>query len=415
MSKVGYNKYVKSKYNVYLSNYFVFNTWSGALIQLEEDKYEKLKTNDFTDIDDDILNKLLLTKMITLPVDEFDRICNENKEFLKNNSKFSIVIAPTSKCNAKCAYCFEKGIKAIDMDDTTRDSIVKYIESQGKNKDVHITWFGGEPLIGAKYISMICDRLIDRNVNFVSSMITNGFLLDKHILDAKNKWNLRRVQITLDDTFEAYDSIKKIQKGAFQRVINNIHLCCDNGISVSIRVNFDSERYKEYLHIIDYVKNEFGNKVSLYFHDIIGENYLTPNQVSPNPMIEISEHLIKYGFIKNLPDLKIKRTMTPCGLEKENFINVFPDGSASRCEHFLGKDSEFSCGNINDSDFIPRKYVRNVYDECRNCICFPICGGGCSANHKIGYGYGCTIIKTGLRQILDIYVKEVILNENFCH
>ena len=138
MSKVGYNKYVKSKYNVYLSNYFVFNTWSGALIQLEEDKYEKLKTNDFTDIDDDILNKLLLTKMITLPVDEFDRICNENKEFLKNNSKFSIVIAPTSKCNAKCAYCFEKGIKAIDMDDTTRDSIVKYIESQGKNKDVHI-------------------------------------------------------------------------------------------------------------------------------------------------------------------------------------------------------------------------------------------------------------------------------------
>lgn len=406
------NSFLKSRYNVYLPRNYIFNTWSGALIQLDTNEYDNLLNDKYDILNIKLIDKLMLTKIITRSVDEFSCVCEENSRFLKNNNKFSIVIAPTSKCNARCEYCFEKGIKAIDMDDSTRGNLINFIENNGRGKDVHITWFGGEPLMGADIITLICNSLKERNIKFTSSMISNGFLFDKFIDEVKNKWNLTRVQVTLDEIKEKYDSIKKIGYGSFDKIVANIHLLLKAHINVTIRVNFDSKNYKDSLHLIEYVKNEFGNEVGLYFHDIIGEGYLSPNEIKPNPMIEISEKLIHYGFVKTLPDLKIKRTMTPCGLEKEDFINVFPDGGTTRCEHFIGQESEYSAGNINEPDFKPTNYIKKMYRNCSKCICFPICGGGCDSNHKIGDGYGCTRIKTGLNKILEIYIKEIIERES---
>lgn len=396
--------FAPSKYNIYLDNGYVFNTWSGSLVQLDETNLLKLRNNELNSFSSDEKENLKDVGILTKISNEFDAVRLQNRNYIANDKKFSIVIAPTTKCNASCSYCFEKGINAVEMDDNTINNVVNYIEKASKGRKVHITWFGGEPLMGAEQIDKICTILDNRKIQYYSSMISNGYFVDKYIASAK-KWKLGRIQITIDDLFGKYDLIKKMGGNSFEKVINNIHLLIDNDIKVSIRVNFDASDYQNSLKIIDYVKNEFGDNVNLYFHDIVGEDYKSANEIHPNPMIEISKKLMDAGYIKSLPDLKIKRTMTPCGIEKANYINVFPDGSATKCEHFIGKESEYSLGNLNDSLFCPKAYQKILYEGCKHCICYPICGGGCDSNHKIRKGYGCTRIKTGLIELLKLYIN----------
>lgn len=397
-----------SKYNVFLNDGYIFNTWSGSLILLEKEKVDELKKNCFDGFSTLEIDNLKKLGIITNIENEFEAVRIQNVNYIKNDKKFSIVIAPTTKCNANCSYCFEKGIKAIDLDDSIIEKIVNYIEEASNKRKVHITWFGGEPLMGSDGINKICDLLKKRKIDFSSSMISNGYLFDNFIAIAKSNWNLHRVQITLDDLYEHYDLIKRLGKNSFEKVITNIHLLLANNIEVSIRVNFNASNYNDSLKIIDFIKSEFGNRVHLYYHDIVGEEYKSPNEIKPNPMIEISKKLMDNGFASNLPDLKIKRSMTPCGLEKENFLNVFPDGNTTRCEHYIGKNSEYSSGNLNNIPFSPKVYKKQLYKMCKYCICFPICGGGCDSNHKIRKGYGCTRIKTGLVEILNAFIERKI-------
>lgn len=58
-------------------------------------------------------------------------------------------------------------------------AVGKYIIEQSKKKTILINWFGGEPLLAFDVICEICDKLNEAHVEFWSSMVTNGSLLDE--------------------------------------------------------------------------------------------------------------------------------------------------------------------------------------------------------------------------------------------
>ena len=68
-------------------------------------------------------------------------------------------------------------------------------------------------------------------------MISNGYLFnDDTIKEAKEEWQLTKVQITLDGTEQIYNRCKAyIYKdvNAYRRVIGNIHLLQDADIHVN--------------------------------------------------------------------------------------------------------------------------------------------------------------------------------------
>ena len=395
-----------SDYNLYFQYgdyYYIFNTWKGNLIEVTESEFSAFKDNNISELTNPNFTKM---GFVTNLENEFSQICKENIMMNKYNSKFSIVIEPTFKCNAKCPYCFENGILSNqELDANTALKICDFIENNYNGRDIHITWFGGEPLMNPSMISFICEELSNRNLKFYSTMVSNGYLLNKYI-DLFKKRNLKRVQVTIDGLFDKYNKIKKMGDNAFDVVINNIHLCLKNSFDISIRVNFDSENYSEYKNIIKYIYNEFGNNVTLYFHDIIGENYKTPLEVAKNPLIDIYSELFRYGYIKNLRDLRIRRVPSGCAINKFDYINVGPNGIATKCEHYVGKKSEFSIGNINDNTFNPNLHFPAITKFCNECICFPLCGGGCLANHKIRINAGCSRIKNCIVDLLKLYISE---------
>ena len=60
------------------------------------------------------------------------------------------IILPTTGCNARCFYCFEKGTKPVTMTAETASKVVRYIVAHRGDKKVELRWFGGEPLVNVK-------------------------------------------------------------------------------------------------------------------------------------------------------------------------------------------------------------------------------------------------------------------------
>lgn len=216
-----------SKYNYIINSkneILIWNTIRGSLMTFTQDYYNNLineKFDLFTDEEIKVLTKNGI--LIEDNVVELDNVLNRKQE-LKNSSSSSYTIALTQNCNAHCYYCyqsesvFENNRKLIKND---YDKIVDFIIKTKKDK-VKITWFGGEPLIRSDIIAYISEKLINKNVNLESVIITNGLLLSSlDINTLKNKWKICEIQVTFDGLYQNHDKRKcfAFGKNNFEKII----------------------------------------------------------------------------------------------------------------------------------------------------------------------------------------------------
>ena len=167
----------------------------------------------------------------------------------KENNLTSYTIFTTTDCNARCFYCFERGNKKISMTPETARDLGQYIVKQYDGKQVKLRWFGGEPLLNFNAIDIITNSLQQHNIDYCSTMISNGYLFNDDIINrAKKNWKLQHVQITLDGTEQVYNFRKayyKIKGSAFKKVINNIHKLLNAEIDVTVRLNMEEKNEKD--------------------------------------------------------------------------------------------------------------------------------------------------------------------------
>ena len=160
----------------------------------------------------------LVENWFLVPVEHNDmKLCKMLKVGLKLKQQTpegigNYTIVTTTGCNARCAYCFEKGTKPVNMTSETAEQVAQYIVShRGEHEKVKISWFGGEPLYNFKVMDRICTRLTEQNVRFYSSIITNGYLFNEKVVEkAVQLWHLKRAQVTLDGTEQNYNRIKHL-------------------------------------------------------------------------------------------------------------------------------------------------------------------------------------------------------------
>ena len=130
-------------------------------------------------------------------------ISHQNKE-IRNYTIFT-----TTDCNARCSYCFENSFSKVRMSHDVILTTAKFIKNNYNGNKLTINWFGGEPLFNVASIEKITDVLNNLGIRFESHMTSNGFLFtQKMIQEAKHKWHLRKIQITLDGTKDKYNQIK---------------------------------------------------------------------------------------------------------------------------------------------------------------------------------------------------------------
>ena len=351
----------------------LFNSLTKELLLLEDGEYPI----------EYLFNHRFLVPIEHDDIKFVDEIRNLTKMLFPIRGINSYTILTTTDCNARCFYCYEKGIEKISMDKSTALDVVDYIIAhKEKDKDVHLAWFGGEPLYNIDAINIITNKLKEKGINYTSSMISNGYLMDEETSKvAKENWNLKRIQITLDGTHDIYNRRKAYiySDDAFNRVINNIHHLLDREIRVTIRLNLDDRNYEDLKELIYYLTKEFnGNKYLNVYSHLIFQTYWDNSEGRIKELYDkqnkISEYIYanKLARIKKLED---KPKINHCMADSGKSVVILPDGKLHMCEH-INENETF--GTIYDDKGYKEAHKLwceryPIIEECKNCKLYATC------------------------------------------
>ncbi len=150
--------YKKSKYNIIIDRpegYFLWNTYSNALIRLNEEGLMWFEAYDGTQNTGTYFETLEKNGCIVRSdLNETGKLLYEEKAVMLDPAPESMhfTVAPGLGCNYNCPYCFEKGHGHGEMmSPAVIDATVNYIISKAvanpNLKKLEIRWFGGEPLL----------------------------------------------------------------------------------------------------------------------------------------------------------------------------------------------------------------------------------------------------------------------------
>ena len=364
----------------------LYHAMTKALLLLTPEEAEIYKTNPTA-------LPQLVEQWFLVPQSHDDRLLSRQirnvARMLENKTGVitSYTIMTTTDCNARCFYCYELGRPRVPMSQDTSEHTADYIIKHCQGKKVNLRWFGGEPLYNKPVISLICRRLKDAGIDYQSTMVSNGYLFDDHIVtEAKEEWRLKKVQITLDGTEQTYNRCKAyIYKdvNAYRRVIGNIHKLQDADIHVSIRLNIDMHNAANLSELADELHREFSNPkgISVYLHalfeDVKGSKAIHDDEKRRfvfDQINDIENRLKDYGFTRS-GRLNRQVTTNRCMADSDRSALIVPDGHIGKCEHF---SEDHFVGHIGHEDRDPLmtanfREVRDEIDACATCFNYPEC------------------------------------------
>lgn len=291
-------------------------------------------------------------------------------------------ILPTLACNARCVYCYEEGMKQVSMDEATQQKTIDFIlKTCRKDAPINLSWFGGEPLLGEKAIDRICSALTDHGVDYYSTMITNGSLLNESIVDKMcGLWKLKNIQVSMDGAESDYKKRKNypLYFDTYHKVLNNVNLLASRNIRTFIRCNTDPENIPgmgQFIHeLSDHVENK--KEVSVYFTPLFNVQGSIHSGEIWKKCLEIQKHAItagfRYGSVTRLHSLKYNFCMA------ENPFSsavISPEGFLYNCEHCVpGTETGTIFDGVQKEEYLNSfAFPETVRESCRNCAFLPEC------------------------------------------
>lgn len=346
-------------------------------------------------------------------VDEFSKLQAYKKvyrKFVIKESGLGLTIATTTKCNARCAYCFENSAGRADMVPGVEEKIMEFVDGHiGENKMLDITWFGGEPLLNTGLIDRLSSYFLGKGYKLNARIVTNGSLLtEKMLKESFPKWHIKEMQVTLDGTAENYARIKNYlapELGNLDRVLKNIDLAGENKIGVGIRLNVNKENIDDLLILAEQLGKRYkGNKyVKWYAAPLTGTD---ADYATDEELIGMMERFAKLhpGQLKDWKMRSLPRVEF-CMAEMPSGYCFDVNGDIKIC----WEDFTFSGNAIgNIKDFDPKTDKRNEQSQlqlkCEKCVWLPQCGGGCMARRRRG-GYECHFGRLGIILKLRKFIK----------
>lgn len=368
------------------NKYLAYNSLFSRLYILNDIEYETLKNTNTAS--QEVLDELVAEHLL-VPIDFDDyMLCNQIKStarlLSKNSGINSYTILTTTECNARCFYCYEHGIRKVDMTLSVAEDVVQYILKNHTKEVLDLKWFGGEPLYNYKVIDYICNRLLEENIKFTSQITSNGYLFNETMVaKATSLWNVKNVQITLDGTEEIYNRYKafiyKDSKSPFKIVTNNIKLLLDAGIDVKIRLNMDEGNAKDLYELIDFIAEKYHKtKLPLVYVAMIFNKDAIKTIEDRKKWIEdylkISKRINQFNLIKySLSDARVP--ISACMADNPEAVVISPEGKLCRCEHYSDDEvfGDIYTDEINEEIYNSWNEFLPQIPECKNCLFLPSC------------------------------------------
>ena len=236
--------YKFSNYNHFIEyndKVICYNAISGAMLTISLEQYIM-----YNDLKNDL--KLLRNCMeeifgvfvkyrfiISNEIDEISILKFRNRKEIFLNNVYKLTINPTTDCNFKCWYCYEKHTKC-KMSNKVITNIIKHIDFLSLNHRIsglNLSWFGGEPLLYFEEIvyplSVELKKIMMKNnmLTFTNSITTNGYLINENVIEKLDEINLWHFQITLDGNENNHNKNRNVNgKPTFMKIIENINVLC---------------------------------------------------------------------------------------------------------------------------------------------------------------------------------------------
>ena len=320
----------------------VYNTLYNAMAKLTPAEFAKLNGKRHCGRE---LKQRFLTEGLCVPAtfDERESYRLWRLESRKRREHLSVNITTTLKCNARCPYCYEHGVKHVDFDETKIGALIDFIKERKKAQPVKLNWFGGEPLLNPKIIDAVTKRLGESGIEFTSFAITNGSLITRRLIARQFKrWNLRGVQITLDGTAKQYARRKGYvdgQRAVFKKILNRIAWLAEADIHVDLRLNIDRENMNDIVDLLYVLQARFdGNKNVVYYPAFVTG---VKDKLSDAEKISFVKEMFR--VIANPAKMSITNRLysfprsLPCMRNDPQAFSVDVYSRVYNCEHLVGR------------------------------------------------------------------------------
>ena len=321
------------------------------------------------------------------------------------------VILPTTACNARCTYCYEKDFVPTTMTDETFKATVDFIDRTRSSEKITLRWFGGEPLLTTSRIDQFCDEFTRRGISFKSNIVTNGSLLTPELAKrAWDQWNLRTAQVSLDGFRTDYELRKRFNTPSlhnYDTVMKGIHNLVDQGVLVALRCNYDEGNIEGLSDFVDDILREFAgtDRIRLYFALLFQDRSKEESVDLIHRICEVEDKVAQAGvYREDVLHTEPFKTNLCIADNMESCCVIDPEGNLQNCQHL---DDSHIYGNVwegitNQQRYDELKKEHEVDPCCQTCPFLPIC--------TPFYRHGC------LDAVLD-YCRELRLaeQENLLH
>lgn len=380
----------------------LFNLATSSVALFNDREIEQVLSASFCDMN---LEMVALQNGFVVPSEEDEVEKVLSIERMNNySSRFAgFQILPTTACNARCWYCYEEGFAKQSMTDECIEAIPGFIGSYMEMvDDVHVTWFGGEPLLGFDAMCKLSDALVASceaaGVGYTSDIITNATLITPETARTLiERCKIGQAQITLDGIGKTHVARKRYVDAAitFDSIIQAMDILAESGMLLLIRLNIDKENTEDLFRLIELLGNKWAQKenVMLYVAPLYGNS--SKAVYSEHELNElyriIFKKMIDAGWIQSFDGLPMNFNNASCSARMINNFVIAPSGDVYKCEHLLSCECE-RVGTVFDGVVYNEPMKRWASpcepDKCLECSYLPSCHGGCYAAEALDFGFG---------------------------
>lgn len=317
----------------------------------------------------------------------------------------------TTGCNAKCPYCYERGVPVFSMSQDVANKVADFIVSRAKpGNRINIEWFGGEPLLNTRVIDIISNRITQElsDVPFSSSIITNASRINKDVIaKLSSTWHTKRLQITVDGIGQKYESVKGLGDNSFNYLISVLDDLASIDIEIDIRFNYNHENYMD---IEDFGKffstYPYRDKLTFYSAKIFSESSKCGYFDLEKETHYVDTKMHQYGLVSGL-QLLPRVFKTGCMAQYPEFFTIDPRGMLFKCDRRFLESNALSRVEDKTSDTFGANWNSQEYaSKCHNCKLFPLCWGGCKYDRLTGI-YPCYLTESIINKRLKLLLSDI--------
>ena len=386
-----YNLYAKCPQGI-----LCFNTYQDNFLIMHEEAYNDLHCGNYEHISSTLLESLVKNKLvIDNNENEYEQLIQEYKG-RDSNGNYSLILITSLDCNVRCWYCFEKHIKGSRLSIERQNHVFRYAQhilDKEEFNSLHITLFGGEPLLYfAEEVYPLMSRIKEYADNigkvFTVSAITNATCITEEIMPLLTELKVS-FQISIDGYREKHNSIKKIQDAkdsdAYGLVIRAIHLLTTAyGAHINLRLNYDNQTFKHLDELFQDLSDIKHDHITVHLERVWQTK--AANSQTTGVMNALNE-FTRHGFCASY--MNFYRRNYSCYSDLRNGAVISYNGEVYKCTGrdfipILQEGILTSDGTINWN--IPKAEERlniKTYNlpMCKSCKLLPQCWGPCTQKH----------------------------------